>query len=71
MTPIRAVLGAVARPTSLAILIGPEGGFAPEEVERFAAAGARVVSLGPRILRSETAGLVTAAIVLYHFGEMG
>jgi len=71
VTPIRAVLSAVARPALLAVLIGPEGGFAPEEVERLAAAGARAVSLGPRILRSETAGLVAAAVVLYHFGEMG
>ncbi len=69
--PIGAVLRSIQRPTSLAIVIGPEGGFAPDEVERLAAAGARVVSLGPRVLRAETAGLVAAAIVLYHFGEMG
>jgi 16S rRNA (uracil1498-N3)-methyltransferase len=70
--PIRAVLETSAgRPSSLAILIGPEGGFAPEEIERFCTAGARPVSLGPRVLRSETAGLVAATIVLYHFGEIG
>jgi len=69
--PIRSVLDALTRPQSVAVVIGPEGGFSPDEVERFAAAGARPVSLGPRTLRSETAGLVAASIVLYHYGEMG
>ncbi|UCH35884.1 MAG: 16S rRNA (uracil(1498)-N(3))-methyltransferase, partial [Armatimonadota bacterium] len=69
-TPLGEVLGACPKAASVAVAIGPEGGFSPEEIERFAAAGARVVSLGPRVLRSETAGLVAATIVLYHFGEM-
>jgi len=69
--PIRDALSHTCPPQSVAIVIGPEGGFSPDEIERFAAARARIVSLGPRVLRSETAGLVAAAIVLYHFGEMG
>jgi 16S rRNA (uracil1498-N3)-methyltransferase len=69
--PIGAALTACQRPDSAGLVIGPEGGFAPDEIERFASAGARIVSLGPRVLRSETAGLVAAAIVFYHFGEMG
>jgi 16S rRNA (uracil1498-N3)-methyltransferase len=68
---VQSALGAAARPQSIAIVIGPEGGFSPEEITRFAAAGARIVSLGPRVLRSETAGLVAATIVLCHYGEMG
>lgn len=68
---LRNVLTAGGAISSAAIVIGPEGGFEPAEIERFSAAGARIVSLGPRVLRSETAGLVAAAIVLYHFGEMG
>jgi 16S rRNA (uracil1498-N3)-methyltransferase len=48
------------------ILIGPEGGFTPDERERILAAGARGVSLGPRILRAETAAL--AAVSLYMAG---
>jgi 16S rRNA (uracil1498-N3)-methyltransferase len=53
------------------IIIGPEGGFSLYEVEQAQAAGAVPVTLGPRILRTETAGLVAASAVLYHFGEMG
>lgn len=41
----------------LVLIVGPEGGFIPYEVERFTEAGARPVSLGPRILRVETATL--------------
>lgn len=55
---------------SVAILIGPEGGFAPEEIEAAVAAGVRPVTLGPRILRTETAGIATVAIALYECGEM-
>jgi 16S rRNA (uracil1498-N3)-methyltransferase len=69
--PLRAVLSRVERPHSPSVVVGPEGGFASDEVERLAAAGAHPVSLGPRVLRSETAGLIAAALVLYHFGELG
>ena len=44
-----------------ALLVGPEGGWAPEERERWLAAGARPVSLGPRMLRVETAAIVGLA----------
>ncbi len=47
------------------ILIGPEGGLTGEEVEIARRADGETVSLGPLILRTETAGLVTAAILLY------
>jgi 16S rRNA (uracil1498-N3)-methyltransferase len=66
----RPALEAVERPT-VAVLIGPEGGFAAEEVALARRAGAQVVSLGRRILRSETAGVVAAAAVLYELGELG
>jgi 16S rRNA (uracil1498-N3)-methyltransferase len=66
----RPALEAVERPT-VAVLIGPEGGFATEEVVLARRAGAQVVSLGRRILRSETAGIVAAAAVLYELGELG
>jgi 16S rRNA (uracil1498-N3)-methyltransferase len=58
-------------PAAVSIFIGPEGGFTQEEADAAVAAGARCVSLGPRILRSETAGIVAAAAVLYELGELG
>lgn len=53
------------------IVIGPEGGFEAEEINDLKDIGAKVVSLGRRILRTETAGLVTAAIVLYEKDDLG
>ena len=50
---------------NIAILIGPEGGFSEEEVELFHFENVKQVTLGPRILRTETAGLVTLAMLLY------
>jgi 16S rRNA (uracil1498-N3)-methyltransferase len=59
------------RPEAVSLFIGPEGGFAQDEVEVARAAGCVPVSLGPRILRSETAGIVAAALVMHELGEMG
>ncbi|MGE5692425.1 MAG: RsmE family RNA methyltransferase [Candidatus Zixiibacteriota bacterium] len=50
--------------------VGPEGGFAPEEVEAIRQAGGRFVSLGPRRLRTETAGLVLATKLLVLKAEL-
>lgn len=55
---------------SLAIMIGPEGGFEAEEVALAAEHGVLSATLGPRILRTETAGLAAAAVALYELGEM-
>ena len=46
------------------IFIGPEGGWTEHELELAKTAGARIVSLGPRILRSETAAVAATAIIL-------
>jgi len=54
----------------IALFIGPEGGFAAEEIEYAGKQGAIPITLGPRILRAETAALVTAALVLYELGEL-
>ena len=51
---------------SVGIFIGPEGGFEEVEVELAKEAGATSVSLGKRILRTETAGLTTLSILMYH-----
>ena len=49
----------------------PKGGFAEDEVRLAREAGCVPISLGPRILRSETAGIVAAALVMHELGEMG
>lgn len=51
------------------LFIGPEGGFSLEEVERAAGEGFRPVSLGPRILRTETAGMAALAAIRYELGD--
>lgn len=51
---------------SIGIFIGPEGGFAPEEIELAKKEGMQLISLGKRILRTETAGLATLAVLAYH-----
>lgn len=50
---------------SIAVFIGPEGGFSPKEIEAARADGVTSITLGKRILRTETAGLVTGTILLY------
>ncbi len=54
----------------VAIVIGPEGGIAPEEMEQMKEAGAVPVTLGPRIFRTETAGLAAAVSLLTISGDM-
>ena len=49
----------------LCVLFGPEGGFAPQEIEQFLQAGAKLCGLGPRILRAETAPLYLLSVVSY------
>jgi 16S rRNA (uracil1498-N3)-methyltransferase len=58
-------------PTSVLVVIGPEGGFTPEEARAAKAAGFRVVGLGPRVMRAETAAVAASAIVQYLFGDLG
>jgi len=59
------------RPQGITFLIGPEGGLAGEEVAMARDVGFQTVSLGPRILRSETAGIAVASILQYLFGDLG
>ena len=53
------------------VFIGPEGGFESDEITRAEAAGAQVVTMGERILRSETAGLTALTLVMHAVGELG
>ncbi len=64
-----AVAGLGERP--LALCVGPEGGFSREEVTELISSGARAVTLGRLILRTETAGLAALAIVRHLDGELG
>lgn len=54
----------------LAIVIGSEGGFSPEEVEQAKHAGAKIGTLGPRILRCETAPIAALAAVMFYSKNM-
>ncbi len=55
----------------VSILVGPEGGLAPEELQEVRSAGFREISLGQRTLRAETAAIVACALVMYELGELG
>lgn len=57
--------------STAAILTGPEGGLTEEEVTMAQAAGMKVCTLGPRILRCETAPLCALSAILYAAGELG
>lgn len=69
LLPLRTAL--VDGTERIALVIGPEGGLEGAEAEALADAGAQLVSLGPRILRTENAALVAAAAVLYRYGVIG
>ncbi len=56
---------------SIFLMLGPEGGFTSEEVKTAKAAGFISVSLGPRILKSETASVAACAIIQHLFGDLG
>jgi 16S rRNA (uracil1498-N3)-methyltransferase len=64
--PLAAVLtDAAADAERFTVSVGPEGGFTDDEVAGFVARGGRAVSLGPRVLRTETAALVAVAQLLF------
>lgn len=56
---------------NMGIFVGPEGGFEEEEIEKIQNINGQVVSLGPRILRTETASVVASSIVLYELSDLG
>lgn len=53
------------------LLVGPEGGFSNKEVDKARQSGTHVVTLGERILRTETAAIVGSAIIIYELGDLG
>jgi len=68
---LREAMSQVPKSKQINLFIGPEGGFAEEEIVAAKEHGVIPVSLGPRILRAETAGLTAAAAILYELGDLG
>lgn len=64
-TTLKKALRAKMDAKRIALIVGPEGGFAPEEADMLIQRGAVSVSLGPRILRTETAGMAMLAMTVY------
>lgn len=65
MEQARKIISGIRGHRSLGVFIGPEGGFAREEVEQAQAIGAECITLGHRILRTETAGLAVMSIIMF------
>ena len=61
---------ALGEPSSIALLVGPEGGLSPTEIEEAENNGYAALSLGPRVLRTETAPLAAIAILQNKWGDM-
>ena len=59
-----------ATPRSVALLVGPEGGFSDFEVQQAVAQNFSGLTLGPRILRTETAALVALSVLQFQFGDL-
>lgn len=55
----------------IVVVVGPEGGLSAEEVDLLVSAGGRAGSLGPQVLRTETAAIAAAALALHRFGRLG
>lgn len=70
-TGLGGIFTAGSRPAGVLVAAGPEGGWSPQEVELALARGFVAVRLGPRILRSETAGLAALAVLQQHWGDLG
>lgn len=68
---LKEVLARVSPSQPVALIVGPEGGLSWEEVKMACQAGGIPVNLGPRILRTETAGWACLTILMYELGDLG
>lgn len=68
---IRRLVSEVSAAWDIAVVIGPEGGFEEDEIDFLEKLGARTVTLGKRILRTETAGMAAIAMLQTAYGDMG
>ena len=64
-------LNTMAKPSRVALMIGPEGGLNPEEINAAETAGFLPVALGPRVLRTETAPVAALALCQWLWGDIG
>lgn len=69
MDRTRELFSSVKPEDKVAVFIGPEGGFDTKEIEQAAESGFEAVTLGKRILRTETAGMLVLAILMYHMED--
>lgn len=69
-TRLKDVFKELPEARDIGIVIGPEGGMSPEEVDAMLQIGGRTVTLGPRILRTETAAVVAAALAMQLWGDL-
>ena len=67
ITKTREIISGIRSGESVAVFIGPEGGIDEREIETAAEAGAKMITLGRRILRTETAAISTLAILMFMF----
>jgi len=70
-TPLRIDASGAISKGDVFMILGPEGGFTENEIEQARRAGFKSVSLGPRILRAETAALAASALAQFLFGDLG
>ncbi|EGT3615148.1 16S rRNA (uracil(1498)-N(3))-methyltransferase [Clostridium perfringens] len=71
---IRAMVNSIENKSNIknvGIMVGPEGGFEESEIEALKEKGAHIVTLGPRILRTETAGFTCVSLIQYELGDLG
>lgn len=69
MTKTRELIEGIKPGQDIAVFIGPEGGFEENEVDKAMGAGAEAITLGKRILRTETAGMTVMSWIMYHMEE--
>ena len=63
--------GSVEKIKSVGIFVGPEGGIEEDEIEKLKENGAHIITLGKRILRTETAGFVATSLIQYELSDLG
>ncbi|MFB0918138.1 MAG: RsmE family RNA methyltransferase [Clostridiaceae bacterium] len=68
---IKSIEGKISEAKKIGILVGPEGGISEDEIKILEDFGGEVITLGPRILRTETCAITVVSILQYIAGDMG